>query len=149
MNYRIRKNGGKIYMATDINLSYYCRDTVKGITGMADKNGTWNIITMKLCPGSMGLRHFIPLLFTLSVIGLVILSLIHYFFLACLGLELLLYFGLDLYFSIKCCASFKELLILFVLFPIFHVSYGWGSIKGIFKLCTKKYRKNNYTPKSI
>ena len=65
MNYRIRKNGGKVYLSSDIKLSYYCRDSIKGISNMALKNGMWNVITMKLCPGSMGLRHFIPLMFLL------------------------------------------------------------------------------------
>lgn len=76
MNYRIRKNGGKIYLANDIHLSYYCRDSIKGIIDMAQKNGMWNVITMKLCPGSMGIRHFIPLAFLLSLILLPILSLL-------------------------------------------------------------------------
>jgi glycosyltransferase involved in cell wall biosynthesis len=62
MNYRIRKNGGKIYMAEDIKLAYFCRDSIKGIAKMAMTNGKWNVITMKLCPGAMGLRHFIPLI---------------------------------------------------------------------------------------
>ena len=35
---------------------------------MAIKNGKWNVITMKLCPGSMGVRHFVPFVFLLSVI---------------------------------------------------------------------------------
>lgn len=70
MNYRIRKNGGKIYLADDIHLSYYCRDSIKGISDMAKKNGMWNVITMKLCPGAMGIRHFVPLVFVLSIIGL-------------------------------------------------------------------------------
>ena len=78
MNYRIRKNGGKIFLANDIRFVYYCRDTVKGIVGMALKNGAWNIVTMKLCPGSMGLRHFIPFIFVLS---LIILPIFSYYFL--------------------------------------------------------------------
>ena len=48
MNYRIRKNGGKSYLANDVRFSYYCRDSVSGICDMALKNGMWNIITMKL-----------------------------------------------------------------------------------------------------
>ncbi len=163
MNFRIRKNGGKIYLAEDIKLSYYCRDTVKGISRMGHINGMWNIITMKLCPGSMGLRHFIPLLFVLSVLGLFslglagalltvlgVLTLLHpalYF--APLAAELLLYFGMDAYFSLKAAKGFKEFWLLVALFPIFHVAYGTGSVKGIFKLCSKKYRKNTYQPKKI
>ncbi|MDE5766902.1 MAG: glycosyltransferase family 2 protein, partial [Clostridia bacterium] len=72
INYRIRKNGGKVYLSDDINLTYYCRDSVKGISAMAKSNGTWNVITMKLCPGSMGIRHFIPFTFVLSIILLVL-----------------------------------------------------------------------------
>ena len=149
MNYRIRKNGGKIYLANDIKLSYYCRDTVGGITKMADKNGTWNVITMKLCPGSMGVRHFVPLAFVLSVPSLLLLWLLHPIFLIALGAEMALYLTLDVLFSARSASSFKEFLLLLPMFPLFHIAYGLGSIKGIFKLFTKKYRKNNYTPEKI
>ena len=149
MNYRIRKNGGKIYLANDIKLSYYCRDSIKSIAQMAQKNGMWNVITMKLCPGSMGIRHFIPLTFVSSVIGLLLLGLLHWIFWAFLGLELLLYCSLDAIFSYKCCDSLKEWLLLMLVFPSFHIAYGFGSILGIFKLCTKEYRNNTYQPKSI
>lgn len=149
MNYRIRKNGGKIYLSDNIHLSYYCRDSIKGIAQMARKNGMWNIITMKLCPGSMGLRHFIPFLFVVSIVALALLGLIHWLFWAVLSFEVVLYLLLDVFFSVKSGATAKERLLLIVLFPIFHISYGVGSIGGLFKICTKKYRKNRYTPKSI
>ena len=90
MNYRIRKNGGKIFLADDIHTAYYCRDSVSGVLSMARKNGMWNVITMKLCPGSMGLRHFVPLLFVLSVIGLSALCLFHVVFKALLAVDLFL-----------------------------------------------------------
>ena len=164
MNFRIRKNGGKIYLADDIHLSYYCRDTVKGISRMGHVNGKWNVITMKLCPGSMGLRHFIPLLFVLSVFGLLTLGLAGVLlgafgvldlgfhpalYLAPLAAELLLYLAMDVYFSAKKAEGLKELLLLMALFPIFHVAYGTGSVKGLFKLCSKEYRKNTYKPEKI
>ena len=149
MNYRIRKNGGKIYLSNDVKLSYYCRDSVKGIAQMARKNGMWNVITMKLCPGSMGVRHFIPLLFVLSVVGLTALGFLHWIFFAMLGAELLLYTLLDITFSAKAAKSLKEALLIMLLFPIFHVAYGFGSITGLFKLCSKKYRKDGYQPQKI
>ncbi len=149
MNFRIRKNGGKIYLSDEIKLSYYCRNDVKGIVSMAMTNGKWNVITMKMCPGSMGLRHFVPLVFVLSLIGLPLLGIAHWAFLALLGAELLLYALLDAMFSIKKASSFVEFWLLVALFPIFHVSYGFGSIGGIFKLFQKKYRKNDYQIKYI
>ena len=149
MNFRIRKNGGKIYLANDIKLSYYCRDSVKGIAQMANKNGMWNVITMKLCPGSMGIRHFIPLAFVVSVVGLALMGILHYIFWLALAAEMALYFALDVLFSLKQAESFKETLALLVLFPIFHVAYGCGSIVGITKLLSKKYRNKDYKNKTI
>lgn len=144
MNYRIRKNGGKIYLADDIHLSYYCRDSIKGISDMAKKNGMWNVITMKLCPGSMGLRHFIPLVFVLSIIFLGILGFFFRPFWWLLGMELCLYLILDVVFSSKLAASVKEFFMVLILFPIFHISYGVGSLKGLIKLLSKEYRDTSY-----
>lgn len=139
MNYRIRKNGGKIYLSSDINFVYYCRDSIRGITDMALKNGAWNIVTMKLCPGSMGARHFIPLLFVLSIVGLITLGFFYSAFFYLLLLELLLYVSLDCWFSIKPACSVYEFSLLMLLYPMFHIYYGLGSIKGIMLCMTKKY----------
>lgn len=141
MNYRIRKNGGKIYLSDEIQFSYYCRDSIKGIADMAQKNGMWNIITMKLCPGSMGVRHFVPLAFLISLIDLLAISLFNTNFLYLLGFELILYFGLDSYYSFTASQKWIQRLLLVVLFPIFHITYGFGSIKGILKLLGKEYKQ--------
>lgn len=149
MNFRIRKNGGKIYLSNDIHLSYYCRDSIKGISTMARKNGMWNIITMKLCPGSMSLRHFIPFAFVLSVLILGGLSIIHPLFAILFGAELSLYLLLDILSSIKQAGNLKEFFALMILFPIFHVAYGIGSVVGIAKLFSKEFKQNNYQNKKI
>lgn len=149
MNFRIRKNGGKIYLSDDIRLSYYCRDSIKGITAMARKNGMWNIITMKLCPGSMGLRHFIPFLFVASIFCLGVLGFLHPIFWMALTLELLLYLSLDVIFSVKQAAGTKEFFALLILFPIFHVAYGIGSMIGITKLFSRDFKNGTYENKKI
>lgn len=144
MNFRIRSNGGKIYMASDISLSYYCRDTLSGIIDMALKNGKWNVITMILCPGSMGIRHFIPLLFLLSLVVLPALALVLPFFWWVLKIEIATYAMLDVYFSIKAAKEPKYLPILIILFPLFHISYGLGSLIA---LLSPKITKNKTTAK--
>ena len=48
LNFRIRKNGGKIYLNHNIRVQYYCRDTMRGIMKMGYMNGKWNVITMTL-----------------------------------------------------------------------------------------------------
>lgn len=144
MNYRIRKNGGNIYMSDDIHLSYYCRDSIKGITQMALKNGMWNVITMKLCPGAMSMRHFVPMLFVLSIVILGIGGCFIKYAWWLLLFEICLYLALDIWFSRKKADSAKEFLVLLILFPLFHFSYGFGSFKGITKLLSKEYRKSSY-----
>lgn len=131
INYRIRKNGGVVYLSPKIRFTYYCRDTLKGILSMAFQNGKWTLIASRLCPGSMSLRHLIPLLFVLSIIALIVLG--HFFAVSylLLMLELALYFSLAFLFSIKTKADFKMILQLLLLFPALHISYGCGSIFGI------------------
>lgn len=147
INYRIRKNGGKIYMNNEIKLTYYCRDTIKGITNMAFKNGLWTIITMKVCPGTMGLRHFIPFAFVMSVLGLSALSFVHIAFLWMLVAELVLYFGLGTYSAFEKTKKVHEILFLLLMYPIFHMSYGIGSLCGLTKLFSKKYKRSYQPPK--
>ncbi len=144
MNYRIRKNGGKIYLAEDIHLSYYCRDSIRGIVKMALQNGKWNVITMKLCPGSMGVRHFIPLAFLLSQIILPLFAVfVSGFFWKIFLLEEVLYLVCDLLFSIKAAKKISYFLLLILLFPIFHISYGMGSLIGIGKIIGGLFRKES------
>lgn len=137
LNYRIIHSGGKIYLSSEIKLAYYCRDTVAGIVKMAMLNGKWNIITTKLCPGAMRLRHFIPCLFVLSLLIMPFLSALWQAFALLFALELSLYFLLDVIFSWRSAAHIGEFLFLFILFPIFHISYGLGSVNGIFKVLLK------------
>ena len=130
LNYRIRKMGGKIYLNSNISLTYFCRSTFSGIIKQSYENGKWNIITSKLCPGSMSVRHFIPLIFTLSLFALIILGFINPIFIIVLLLELGVYTGISLLISLAASKSIKETFALIILFPIFHLSYGFGSLIG-------------------
>lgn len=134
LNYRIRKSGEKVYLSSDINLTYYSRNTFYALCRMAYNNGLWNIITQKLCPGSLGARHFIPLLFVLSIIigmfGVFCdIEVIRDMFLG----EFVVYFILSVYFAINdgWGKGIKYSFPLILMFLGFHVSYGVGSIVGL------------------
>lgn len=137
-NYRIRKNGGKIYMTSEMLTTYYCRETVSALTGMAFANGKWNVIAAKLCPGSMSLKYFVPLAFVLSLIGMPLLCLLHPLFCWAFAAELLLYAGLSLLSAGKKADGVCDLLCVAVLFPVFHIAYGAGSVSGIFHIVRKR-----------
>ncbi len=140
-NSRIIINGGKIYLFDDIKIIYHPRDNLKSLIKMAVLNGKWNIITNYLVSGSMRLRHFIPLLFVISLIIGIIIFLLKIKILMWLFVgELLFYLLCDLFFSVKDIK--KHVLLNFIIFPIFHISYGIGSIIGIFIIIKKFLRRN-------
>jgi len=131
LNYRIRKNGGKIYLNSNIKLTYYCRDTFKSIVKQSYENGKWNYITMKLCPGSMGIRHFIPFVFFISLLIMPFFSeWLMYLFI----MEIISYLALDIYYSTT--NNVLDSLVTMILYPIFHMSYGLGTFFGL--LMSKK-----------
>ena len=134
INYRIRKNGGRILLSNKIRFTYYCRDSLKEILNMAYQNGKWTLKASKYCPGSMRLRHFIPFVFVMSLIFGSVLSCFSFIVRILYLFELILYLALDIYFSLKSSNKFKQTLILLVLFPLFHISYGIGSLSGLVKI---------------
>lgn len=141
LNYRILHYGGKIYLSSRIRLAYYCRETVGSILKMGLTNGRWNIITSKLCPGSMRPRHFVPLLFVLSLLGMPMFSILWQPMLPLFTLELLAYVALDFLFSVKANEGILGMAFLFFLFPCFHIAYGCGSLLGVFEVLSGKYNR--------
>ena len=135
LNFRIRKNGGKIYLNHNIRVLYYCRDTMRGIMKMGYMNGKWNVITMTLVPGSMGVRHFVPLAFVLSTIVLLLLTLAtrSLLFGGLLALEWGAYLLLDVFYAYTIAKEkgWRFLPVEIVLYPAFHFAYGFGSLCGI------------------
>lgn len=131
-NYRIRKNGGKILMLSDVEIGYYCRDSVKELTKMGFANGKGVGYTAIRYPDVLKIKYFIPLLF---VVSLVVLGLCAIFSVPVLKylfwIELAVYALCDLYFTMKTNISMKQKAVVFWLFPLFHISYGAGTARGI------------------
>lgn len=143
INYRIIKNGGKVYLFNDIGLIYHPRNTIKGLLKMAFDNGKWSTYTSYFIPGTMKLRHLIPFFFVISLIVGMIVSICKVKILTILFLlEIALYILLDLIFSFKNIKKgFVHCLLCFIIYPLFHILYGIGSIFGIFKIINKKFTK--------
>lgn len=129
-NSRIRASGGKVFLASDISFTYYCRDTVKGLLGQALKNGDALFLTIRKNLKAMSLRHYIPFLFVLSLIVVPIISFFIPLFWLCLIVESGLYLMLDLFFSF-CKGKKKFVLYKLVMYPLFHIAYGIGSLLGM------------------
>lgn len=150
-NHRIRSGGGKIYMSKDIKIFYNNRETIHGLAKQSHDNGLWNVFTLFQSPGSLSIRHFVPLVFVSSLIGISAVILAGFFTSTGLGslvwllaLELGLYFMLSIIFAIRLArkTSYSNLPLLPLIFFTMHVSYGMGSIEGIFRTPTYLLRTN-------
>ena len=137
LNKRILRGGGKICIVPDTFCTYLARETYKGLAKNNFGNGKWNILTVFYTKqfSSLSIRHFIPLLFVLSLIVPTILSLVYTPFLIISFLSLLAYVSLLGMISLKLSIN-KKLNFIYLLtsFLALHLSYGWGSLMGLMKL---------------
>lgn len=137
LNKRILKNGGNIYLVPDTYCTYYARETYKKLAQNNYGNGKWNILTLYYTKAlrSLSLRHFIPLIFLLSLL-LPILGII-----LCPWIGLVAGMSLISYLMLVCCISWRiskeqsiHPLSVVAAFFTLHLSYGAGSLMGILTL---------------
>ena len=137
LNKRIIRGGGRICIVPDTYCIYYARERFRTLAKNNCENGKWNVLTVfytkKL--DSLSIRHFIPLLFVLSLV-LPVLASVLWGPLLLLGLISLGIYGVALG-SISLFLAYRKKLNFFYLlasFIILHLSYGWGALVGICRL---------------
>jgi glycosyltransferase involved in cell wall biosynthesis len=130
--YRISKNGGKIIVSPDIKIKYYNFSTYSGLINKAFLNGLWNPYTVWLTRGGVYLRHFVPLIFILSIITLGFGGFIWRQLWLLLGCELLLYVTIAWIAALQLASKVKTPSVLILLaFVQLHFAYGIGSFWGV------------------
>lgn len=129
---RIRRQGGRIILSPQIQLTYFMRSTYGGMCRQAFENGQWNPYTLWLTGGGLRLRHFVPLAFVLSVLSLAVASVLWWPIAVLLALVLLLYTAVGAGMALRQARAggASALLILLAYFQL-HWSYGLGSLYGV------------------
>ena len=137
LNKRIKAGGGKIVIIPDTYCTYFARETFSKLAKNNYGNGKWNILTVYYTHQlkSLSLRHFIPLIFVLSIL----LPIIAGFFwhpLWWLGVASLTAYTLVVSVISSKIALSKHLNFFYLLasFFVLHLSYGWGSLMGLLEL---------------
>lgn len=140
-NKRIGHGGGKIIIVPDTYSTYYARESFSKLAKNNYGNGKWNILTVWYTRQmeSLGLRHFIPLLFVLSLI-LPIIGAIFWHPLILIAIASFTSYTLavslvSLNISRRQHLNFLRLVQTFF---VLHLSYGWGSLVGLLKLPFEK-----------
>lgn len=133
---RLLKEDTSIYLTPSTKCYYYARETFGKLAQNNYRNGKWNLLTVYITKdfSSLSLRHFIPLLFVLSIITPAILSIFYPPFLFVSLFILLSYlFAIGVItfktFNLKNTTFIKGLWSFITL----HFSYGFGSLVGLAK----------------
>src|SRR5262249_51541818 len=64
---RVRAAGGRIYLTPELLVDYHPSDSITELLQKAYKNSQWHFLTIQQTPGSMRIRHFVPLVFFLAL----------------------------------------------------------------------------------
>ena len=136
LNKRIAKAGGKVILISEVTSTYFARETFIELAKNNFGNGVWNILTVYITKkiSSLSLRHFIPIIFLLSLI----LPLIGMVFNPIVGivslLSLISYLYLITFISYKLKDKTTSLVYIFISFIVLHFSYALGSFVGLLRL---------------
>lgn len=152
LNFRLIKAGAKIWQSPKIKYRYYSRDNFKSLAKQYYQYGFWKYRVHQKHNTASSLRHIIPTLFIFSLIINFLLFLINSNFIYILILELISYFILLFLGTVLTAfkTEIKYIIIMPIVFIIFHFSYGYGYLKGILHFgILKKHRKELFNDMSI
>lgn len=132
-NYRLRKLGGKILLASDIHSVYYGRSTFRSLWRQYFQYGFWKVRVLQKHVRQMQLRHFIPPVFVGAILVLSIAGFTSRLSRQALTLILVGYATANLLASVARAMKVgrRFLPALPLVFLILHVSYGLGFLLGL------------------
>jgi glycosyltransferase involved in cell wall biosynthesis len=142
-NARIRRAGGKIYLAPELALNYFPAGSFFRLLRNTYKGSEWHIYTLARSRGALGARHLIPACFLLVLLALLALAFTNHAALQVLAAVLVVYGAASLYFSWRKSPELP----LSVRMPLpfaflsFHLTYGLATLAGIRFLLRKPAAK--------
>jgi len=138
-NFRLRKIGFKLLLASDVRSRYHSRATIRKLISQFAQYGFWKVRVLQKHPRQMSLRHFIPSIFVLSLLVFLIATVFTPLGLIPLGAALGSYLILNLFFSLSATSheGIRFFPILPFVFLAIHLSYGMGMLAGLLRFITR------------
>ncbi|MCQ4023185.1 MULTISPECIES: glycosyltransferase family 2 protein [unclassified Ruminococcus] len=150
MHYRIRQAGYKICCDPRIKSYQYIRSSLSKMIKQKFGNGFWVALTLGVCPKCISIFHFAPLCLLLAILVLGIIALLG-FSMPLIAL-LCVYALFDLLITVGAFFSetkYPHFLLLPLIFPILHLSYGVGSVLGLLKMPFWRYDAKRKSKRGI
>lgn len=134
-NARLRQLGYKVLLTPKIRAQYFPRHTLRGLREQSFANGVGISQSLFVNWRAIRLRHLVPVLFLLAILGCVVAAFFTPFALAALAGILGSYLALCLLSSAQIAwkNGLKYLPIMPLVFWTIHFSYGLGSLWGLLK----------------
>lgn len=125
-HYRLNQAGFRILMLPELEIVYYVRDSLAKLFSQYYQYGFYKPMVFHKVRSGVRSRHLIPSLFVFYLISLPLA-----FFYPLLAIPLLVYFTLAMGFSIQANTSWQVRLRMPLVYPILHIAYGWGFLRGL------------------
>lgn len=125
LNFRLRENGGLIYFDPRLHVTYRPRSNVKALAKQYFEYGRWRRVVSRRHSGTINLRYLAPPValigFASSLLLGIVLSSIFY-------LPASMYLAFVAVASLRIASSATEFLLLLIVIPTMHFSWGAGFI---------------------
>jgi succinoglycan biosynthesis protein ExoA len=141
VNEKIHGLGYKLYCTWKTHCFYQPKETIWQLFKYAHRNGFWNLISFKQNNSSMHVRHFVPFLFVLGLLGTLLIALLgpfipihgQQFLVLPFGGILLLHLGAGAIAALQTAFAKKDPGSLFLPFVFlgFHAAYGLGTLTAL------------------
>ncbi len=150
-NYRIRKAGGKLLLAADVQSTYYSRGSLKKLWQQYFQYGFYKVRVLQKHPAQMRPRQFVPFAFVLTIILGISLSILVLWGWISLASLVGVYLLSNLVASIITAKNkgWRYLPVLPFTFATLHLSNGLGFLLGLFKFWNRWGDKTGKVPRDL
>ena len=124
LNYRLRKNGGKIFFDPRLHVTYRPRSNVRALAKQYFEYGRWRRVVSRRHEGTINLRYLAPPVALIGFLSSLILGFIHPLFFAPAAIYLLFVLAA----SISIARSLLQYVYLLAVIPTMHFAWGAGFI---------------------
>lgn len=146
-NFRLVKNGGKIWLSKELKARYFVRSSFKKLFKQYFQYGYWKVYVNRKHKSLTNIRQLVPFAFVSFLILFGFLSFFSGVIFLILITVIVLYLALALFFSLKYYHNFFNNLKMIWAYFIVHTGYGLGYMLGIidFLIFRKKMNKKDET----
>jgi cellulose synthase/poly-beta-1,6-N-acetylglucosamine synthase-like glycosyltransferase len=133
MSYRIRRAGFHFVLDPAVRSEQFVRSSLRRMVRQKEANGYWIGRMAYIQPGAISLFHLVPLVFVLALLASLAMGLLLSWlpFIILLALYLVADLGMALRAILQASGRSIALLVLPLVFPLIHISYGIGTFRGL------------------